>query len=146
MSSASRYKTCARRPFDIDAWVLMPDRLHCIWTLPQGDTDYAMRWALIKRAASRFSDPDLRARGPVSESRRKHRDAAIWQRRFYAHQITGDLDFERHVDDIHFNPVRHGYAERAAAWQFSTFHRYVRAGILAPDRGGTAEIRQMQLE
>jgi putative transposase len=136
----------ARRPFDIDAWVLMPDHLHCIWTLPEGDTDYSTRWALIKRAVSRFSDPGLRAPGPVSESRRKHRDVAIWQRRFYEHQIADEVDFERHVDYVHFNPVRHGHAASAAAWPFSTFHRYVQAGMLAADWGGSAETQQMHLE
>ena len=136
----------AKRPFEIDAWVLMPDHLHCIWTLPEGDTDYSTRWAQIKRTVSRFCDTDIRARHPVSESRRKHRDSVIWQRRFYEHAIRDELDFERHVDYVHFNPVRHGHAESAAAWPFSTFHRYVRAGVLPADWGGTTEARQMHLE
>jgi putative transposase len=135
-----------RRPFTIDAWVLMPDHLHCIWTLPEGDTDYSTRWAQIKRTVSRFCGDDVRFHHPVSESRIKHRDSVIWQRRFYEHQIADERDFERHVDYVHFNPVRHGHAESAAAWPFSTFHRYVKSGVLAPDWGGTAEVGQMHLE
>jgi putative transposase len=136
----------ARRPFDIDAWVLMPDHLHCIWTLPEGDADYSMRWAQIKRTVSRFCGPDMRTRHPVSKSRRKHRDSVIWQRRFYEHQIVDEGDYERHVDYVHFNPVRHGHAESVGAWPFSTFHRYVRAGILAADWGGSTQTGQMHLE
>jgi putative transposase len=136
----------ARRPFDIDAWVLMPDHLHCMWTLPEGDADYSTRWAQIKRTVSRFCGPDMQVRHPVSESRRKHRDSVIWQRRFYEHQIVDEDDFERHVDYVHFNPVRHGHADRAAAWPFSTFHRYVRAGTLPADWGGSTQVEGMHLE
>ena len=74
------------------------------------------------------------------------RDSAIWQRRFYEHQIVDERDFQNHVDYVHFNPVRHGHADSVAAWPFSTFHRYVPAGILPADWGGTAEARQMRLE
>lgn len=136
----------ARRPFDIDAWVLMPDHLHCIWTLPEGDADYSTRWAQIKRTVSRFCDVDVRTRHPVSESRRKHRDSVIWQRRFYEHQIRDERDFERHVDYVHFNPVRHGHAESAAAWPFSTFHRYVRDGVYAGDWAGGRDISVLEWE
>jgi putative transposase len=136
----------ARRPFAIDAWVLMPDHLHCVWTLPQGDTDYSTRWAQIKRTVSRFCDPDMHVPRPTTESRRKHRDSVIWQRRFYEHQIVDERDFARHVDYVHFNPVRHGCVASAAAWPFSTFHRYVRAGILSADWGGSMQAAEMDLE
>jgi putative transposase len=94
------------RPFDIDAWVLMPDHLHCIWTLPEGDVDYPTRWALIKNAVSRFAG--VSTISADTTSRIKHRDSAIWQRRFYEHEIRDERDFERHMDHVHFNPVRHG--------------------------------------
>jgi putative transposase len=124
------------RPFSIDGWVLMPDHLHCIWTLPEGDIDFSTRWLLIKRSVSRFSkpvalDPELR-----SHSARRHRESTIWQRRFWEHQIRDELDFERHLDYIHFNPVKHGYVQRAVDWPFSTIHRYVREGVYASDWGG----------
>ena len=135
-----------KRPFHIDAWVLMPDHMHCIWTLPDNDVDYSTRWALIKNSVSRFAGLPVGSASPPSASRIKHRDAAMWQRRFYEHQIRDERDFEAHMDYVHFNPVRHGHAESAAAWPFSTFHRYVREGVYAPDWGGTQPARSMWLE
>lgn len=135
-----------QRPFEINAWVLMPDHLHCVWTLPDGDTDYSTRWAQIKRSVSRFCNADMKLPPAVSELRRKHRDSTIWQRRFFEHQIVDEDDFARHVDYVHFNPVRHGHAESVAAWPFSTFHRYVRAGILPEDWGGSRSVQTMYLE
>ena len=134
------------RPFVINAWVLMPDHLHCIWTLPADDVDYSTRWNLIKRSVSRFVDVSMHAQVAVSASRIKHRDSTIWQRRFHEHEIRDERDFENHMDYAHFNPVRHGYAESAAAWPFSTFHRYVREGVYPVDWGGTVEVERMQLE
>jgi putative transposase len=124
------------RPFSVEGWVLMPDHLHCIWTLPEGDTDFSMRWSLIKRSVSRFSpdvvlDPNLR-----NASARKHRESTIWQRRFWEHLIRDDADFERHLDYIHYNPVRHGYVTRPVDWPYSTIHRYVRDGVYPVDWGG----------
>jgi putative transposase len=58
------------------------------------------------------------------------------QRRFWEHQIRDEADFVRHVDYIHWNPVKHGYVRRAAEWPYSTFHRYVRSGVYAEDWGG----------
>ncbi|HWJ94766.1 MAG TPA: transposase [Telluria sp.] len=136
----------AARPFGIDAWVLMPDHLHCIWTMPEGDHDYSTRWAQIKRSVSRFADCTLQFERPVSASRHKHRDGTLWQRRFYEHQIRDERDFERHADYIHFNPVRHGYASSAAEWPFSTFRRYAKAGTYPLDWGGTVEAESMWLE
>ena len=135
-----------QRPFEIDAWVQMPDHLHCVWTLPEDDTDYSTRWAQIKRSVSRFCEEDMKLSHAVSESRRKHRDSTIWQRRFFEHQIVDEDDFARHVDYVHFKPVRHGLAESAAAWPFSTFHRYVRAGILPEDWAGARDAQTMDLE
>jgi putative transposase len=124
------------QPFSIDAWVLMPDHMHCVWTLPKGDVDFSTRWSLIKRSVSRFSpdvalDPRMR-----TNSGRKHRESTIWQRRFWEHQIRDELDFERHLDYIHFNPVKHGYVNRAVDWPYSTIHRYVRRGVYPVDWGG----------
>jgi len=127
------------RPFAINAWVLMPDHLHCVWTLPSGDSDFSMRWSLIKRSVSSFSpdvvlDPDVR-----NASARKHRESTIWQRRFWEHLIRDDADFERHLDYIHYNPVRHGYVTRAVDWPYSTIHRYVRDGVYPIDWAGGAD-------
>jgi putative transposase len=127
------------RPFSVDGWVLMPDHLHCIWTLPVGDSDFSTRWSLIKRSVSRFSldvalAPDLR-----NASTHKHRESTIWQRRFWEHLIRDDADFEQHLDYLHYNPVRHGYVTRAVDWPYSTIHRYVRDGVYPVDWAGGAD-------
>ena len=134
------------RPFSVDAWVLLPDHVHCIWTLPDGDGDYSTRWAQIKRSVSRdcravFHDP-----AQLSDSGRKHRESTIWQRRYWEHCIRDENDFERHVDYIHFNPVRHGYVERVSEWPYSTFHRYVRSGNYARDWAGGPELARFEWE
>ena len=121
------------RPFVIDAWVLLPDHLHCVWTLPDGDADFSTRWMMIKRAVSLACREDYRRADWVTASKLKHRESTSWQRRFWEHQIRDENDFARHVDYIHFNPVKHGYVQRAVDWPHSTFHRYVRDGVYAHD-------------
>jgi len=126
------------RPFTIDAWVLMPDHLHCIWTLPEGDSDFSTRWMMIKRMVSIATrDTTFRADW-VNSSKHKHRESTLWQRRFWEHAIRDDEDFGRHVDYIHWNPVKHGLVANAADWPYSTFHRFLNDGIYTRD-WGTAE-------
>lgn len=121
------------RPFEIDAWVLLPDHLHCIWTLPADDGDFSSRWMIIKRQVS-LACRDLYLRTDwLSPSRQKHRDSTIWQRRFWEHRIRDDADMERHCDCIHFNPVKHGHAACVGDWPHSTFHRFVRDEIYPTD-------------
>ncbi|MFN3791323.1 REP-associated tyrosine transposase [Massilia sp.] len=121
----------SRRPFTTNAMVLMPDHLHCIWTLPDGDNDFSSRWSQIKHHVSYSCSQQYSA--TLSKSRQRQRMAAIWQRRFWEHQIRDDLDMERHVDYIHFNPVKHGLVAAASEWPYSTFKRFVRDGIYAAD-------------
>jgi putative transposase len=129
----------ARRtlPFEIDAWVLLPDHLHCLWTLPLGDNNYSARWAIIKREVSRCCGNDVQEK--VSESMRKRGERGIWQRRFWEHLIRDESDLRRHADYIHWNPVKHGYVRRVVDWPYSTFHRYVRQGVYPSDWGGVTE-------
>jgi putative transposase len=113
-------------PFKIDAIVVLPDHLHAMWALPQGDADFATRWALIKAGFSRRLPKDER----ISESRRSKGERGIWQRRYWEHLVRDDDDFARHIDYIHFNPVKHGYVERVVDWPHSSFHRFVRDGVV----------------
>jgi putative transposase len=136
----------AARPFKIDGWVLMPDHMHCIWTLPDGDVNYPLRWAEIKRFVSTSLRDEFRDDRFLSKSRRRHRESMIWQRRFWEHAIRNEVDMERHLDYIHFNPVKHGYAQRVIDWPFSTFGKYVRAGIYPEDWGGSTAASDMDLE
>ena len=117
-------KVKARHPFHIDAMVVLPDHLHALWTLPEGDCDYPTRWMLIKAGFSR----QLPKGELPSESRRAKGERGIWQRRYWEHLIRDDRDFERHADYIHYNPVKHGYVKRVVDWPFSTFHREVKRG------------------
>jgi putative transposase len=105
-----------------------------IWTLPEGDSDYALRWRLIKTTFSR-SLPHGEHR---SESRTSKGERGIWQRRYWEHLIRDEADFARHVDYIHINPIKHGLVQRVVDWPHSSFHRYVRAGIFPPDWAGEA--------
>ncbi len=134
----------AKHPFAIDAMVVLPEHLHCLWTLPAGDDDYPLRWSLIKGAFTRsLPDTDKRPRasrrqfvvsaGATDSARREQ---AVWQRRYWEHRIRDDDDYARHCDYIHWNPVRHGLVERAADWPHSSFGRFVAAGFYPSDWGG----------
>jgi len=119
--------------FVIDAIVVLPDHLHVVMTLPQGDKNFPVRWQRIKR---RFTEAVVQAGAPVA--RYGNGEVALWQRRFWEHTIRDGRDFERHVDYIHFNPVKHGLASRVRDWPYSSFHRYVRDGLLPGDWAGDA--------
>jgi putative transposase len=126
-------------PFTIEAWVLLPDHLHTIWTLPENDDNFASRWAVIKRIVSKRCASLDGIKRQVSDSRGKRGESPIWQRRFWEHCIRDELDLERHLDYIHWNPVKHGYVKRVIDWPYSTFHRFVNNGIYPPDWGGMNE-------
>jgi putative transposase len=128
---AAMRETRGLYPFTIDAVVILPDHLHIVVTLPEGDADYTNRWRLIKR---RFTDAVIKSGTPVA--RHRNGEVALWQRRFWEHTIRDDGDFERHVDYVHFNPVRHGLVARVRDWPYSSFHDYVRRGLLTQDWGG----------
>lgn len=123
-------------PFKIEAWVLLPDHLHCIWTLPPDDVNYSFRWGMIKRLVSRACAKDYKRHDWINASKRKHRESTIWQRRYWEHQIRNEQDFARHVDYIHYNPVKHGICNRVMDWPYSTFHREVARGIYTEDWAG----------
>ena len=123
-----------RRPFETIAICILPDHLHAIWLLPDGDADFASRWSLFKSGFSRVL-PVAKSR---SASKTAKREKGIWQRRYWEHVIRNDADLERHVDYIHYNPVKHGLVSRVRDWPYSSFHRYVERGILPVDWGGDA--------
>ncbi|MEK6759262.1 MAG: transposase [Deltaproteobacteria bacterium] len=127
----------ARRPFEIKAWVLLPDHLHCIWELPEGDSDYSVRWGLIKKGFTKRIKGRIQTQLP-SPSRIKHREAAVWQRRFWEYRIRDEADLRNHYDYIHYNPVKHGFAGSPKDWMHSTFHRCVEAGLYPEDWGGSS--------
>jgi putative transposase len=124
------------RPFEVDAAVILPDHIHTVWTLPDGDSDFSTRWRLIKHLISirymqnkvgRLKPPavDYSADGGADKKSKQK----IWQQRFWEHQIRDDRDFAAHVDYIHYNPVKHGYVKSPRDWKYSSFHRYVKKGL-----------------
>ncbi len=125
-----------RQPFHIDAWVVLPDHLHCLWTLPPGDADYSRRWKAIKTAFVKAVPRDEW----LSEVRRANRERGIWQRRFWEHTIRDDRDYAAHMDYISFNPVKHGWVGQVGDWPYSSFHRHMQAGVYPVDWGGGIEI------
>jgi putative transposase len=123
--------TQQERPFTIDAIVVLPDHLHAIFTLPQDDFDFAGCWRRIK---GHFST-SLLAAGTAIRCR-ANGELALWQRRYWEHTIRDENDFARHADYVHYNPVKYGLVKRVRDWPHSSFHLYVRRGILPGDWGG----------
>lgn len=123
--------TRRERPFAIDAVVVLPEHLHAIFTLPPDDSDFSGRWRRIK---AHFTREVVAAGAPIN--RRSNGEHALWQRRFWEHTIRYETDFARHVDYIHFNPIKHGLVSRVRDWPYSSFHRYVRQGLLPEDWAG----------
>jgi putative transposase len=122
-------------PFEIDAFILLPEHLHCIWTLPDGDADFSTRWRLIKTFVIKHCEDKLALEYPISKSRQKRQESNLWQRRFWEHLIRDDEDFQAHCNYIHYNPVKHGLCDSPKDWQFSSFHRFVKQGIYPEDWG-----------
>ena len=120
----------SERPFHIDAAVVLPDHLHAVINLPDGDTNYPQLWRSIKARFTR----DLRKTGVELRTRDKT-GYVLWQRRFWEHAIRDQTDLHRHVDCIHFNPVKHGHTAAPRDWPHSSLRRHVRDGVFAPDWG-----------
>jgi putative transposase len=115
-----------KRPFQIDAWVVLPDHLHCVWTLPTGDDDFTVRWRLIKQDFSRGL-PATEHRSAVRVARGER---GIWQRRFWEHTIRDEADYAAHIDYVHINPVKHGYVKRVVDWPYRHFTVMLSVGYI----------------
>lgn len=107
------------RPFRIRAMVVLPDHLHCVWTLPEDDGDFAGRWRMIKLRVARAAG----MRG-------------FWEPEVRSRVLDGAAQLARHVDLIHYDPVRHDLVRRAGDWPYSSFGRFAAAGVYPPDWRG----------
>ena len=151
-----------RRPFQIDAWVVLPDHMHAVWSLPADDANVSDRWGAIKARFSKFvrlkhAEAGSRRPGfspakslptelPVVRSgryaglkpglRENKRECAIWQRRFWDHHIRDEADYAAHVRYCWINPVKHGLVVRPTDWPFSSIHRDIRLGLVDPECSG----------
>ncbi|WP_434222126.1 REP-associated tyrosine transposase [Limnospira platensis CENA597] len=121
-------------PFSLDAIALLPDHFHCIWTLPEGDKNYPMRWRYLKSFVTRSCSHKLKLSTEVTLSRHKRKESNLW-RRYWEHLIKDEEDFENCCDYIHYNPVKHGLCESRKDWKFSSFHRLVKQGVYSVDWG-----------
>ncbi len=131
-----------RRPFTIDAIVVLPDHLHCLWTLPPGDSDFPARWHDIK---ARFSVRIPKGER-LSNRRQRKGERGIWQRRYWEHGIRDHRDYERHFDYIHYNPMKHGHVQLVSDWPYSSFHRCVRQGLYPLDWAASDDVRGLSME
>jgi len=131
-------RAMAKHPFRIDAIVILPDHLHSVWRLPEGDADFSLRWRLVKHY--------LAAGVPAATNRRGEK--LVWQRRFWEHAIRDEEDWRNHIDYIHYNPVKHGHARRPGDWAWSSFARAERRGWYPPGWGALSPVnlRGMELE
>jgi putative transposase len=125
-----------RYPFHIDAIVIMPDHLHAVWTLPEGDSDFSIRWRLIKTRFAKMLPRTER----LSAVRQARHERGIWQRRFWEHLIRDEADYARHVEYCYINPLKHRIVSRVRDWPHSSFHRDVQDGIFARDWAGDVEM------
>ena len=122
------FRLClSRYPFEIEAIVVLPDHLHTVWRLPEGDANFSKRWMVIKRKFSAGLPSRV-----VSDSKTNKREKGVWQRRFWEHCIRDENDWRQHVDYIHFNPVKHGYVSAPQDWLYSSFNQAVSKGWYEP--------------
>ena len=127
------------RPFCVDAFVLLPDHLHCVWTLPYGDSDFSTRWNQIK---GRFTRQWLSAGGAeadTSTSKLSKRERGVWQRRLFEHTCRDETDLRRCIDYLHINPLKHNLVQHVVDWPWSSFHRYVQLGEYSLEWGNSDE-------
>ncbi len=128
-------RTKNSRPFRTHGWVVLPDHIHTIWTLPKHDSDFSGRWRVIKKSFTRSC-----------KSRHKGLKVPFWQNRFWEHAIRGEADLEDHLNYIHINPLKHGYVQQVKDWPYSSFHHYVEKGFYPHDWGGVKELDDSAIE
>jgi putative transposase len=122
-------------PFKIDAYCILPDHIHFIWSLPENDNNYSMRISQIKRRFTNEYSKRFEISNEKNESRKKRKESIIWQRRFWEHWIRDENDLNHHIDYVHYNPVKHGLVSRAQDWKNSSFHEFVEMGYYDRDWG-----------
>lgn len=135
-------QTRIEHPFAMPGFVVLPEHLHCLWSLPTGDDDFPTRWRLIKSRFTRLLPLGERR----SRSRQRKNERGIWQRRFWEHLVRDDADFQRCLEYIHYNPVKHGHAERAMDWPHSSFRHWVRRGVYPIDWAAPVEVETLGWE
>ncbi len=130
--------------FEMIAYCVLTDHVHFLWQMPEQESDYAMRIGLIKRRFSKKYSPLYGETLQRTESQLKRRELTIWQRRFWEHFIRDEIDLGRHIEYIHYNPIKHGLLKRTVDWDCSSFHDYVSDGVYDSDWGISYEMDEQQ--
>ena len=133
-------------PFETLAICIIPDHIHCIWKLPEGDSDYSTRWNRIKGLFSKHYLNEVGGLEDLTSLQTKRREAGIWQRRFWEHTIFDEDDLDAHLDYIHYNPVKHGFVDKPADWKWSSIHRFIAKGFYGQDWVGGDEGKYKMLD
>jgi putative transposase len=135
----------SRHPFESVAACILPDHIHAIWTLPEGDDDYPMRWKEIKRLLTQEYKRENVDGMPRTKSQQTQGEATLWHRRYWEHTICDQDDLNAHIDYVHINPLKHGLVSMVKDWPWSSFHRYVKAGVYPDDWGGKPDMKLMDV-
>jgi len=122
-------------PFNLVAYCILPDHIHLLWDLPDGDDNFSLRISEIKKRFSKHFIAEYGNQNSISTTQRKRGETGIWQRRFWEHYIRDEEDLNRHIDYIHYNPVKHGLVNRAYDWHSSSFSEYIMKGYYGDDWG-----------
>jgi len=123
----------SRKPFHVDAWVVLPDHAHAIWTLPPGDHDCATRWRAVKIAFSKALHKACLPLDGLAKSRLGGSgDGGIWERHYRDYRVGDDAEYGALIDYVHSDPMRHGFCQRPSDWQWSSLHRFLAAGFTPP--------------
>jgi len=142
--SINRIKTY--HPFIIRAYCILPDHIHFIWSLPKNDNDYSKHISQIKRRFTNEYSKRFELSIMKSESRKERKESTLWQRRFWEHWIRNENDLNRHIDYIHYNPVKHGLVNRVKDWKHSSFYEFVDMGCYDSDWGENYQIDQEKFQ
>ncbi|MEO1339984.1 MAG: transposase [Cyanobacteria bacterium J06635_13] len=130
---AATAKIKAEKPFEIIAAAVLPDQIHFLWQLPPNDSNYSQRISRLKVIFTRAYKKQNGSCDHIPASRLKHRESNVWQRRFWEHIIRDEADFQKHLDYIHYNPVKHGLVSCPHFWSYSSFDKWVKRDRYTPD-------------
>jgi len=108
--------------YKIIACVILPEHLHII-LYPENIKEYPKIISSIKHYFSANLDIKM---VELSASKIKKREKGIWLRRYIEHTIVSEDDLNKHINYIHYNPVKHGYAKNVKDWEYSSFHKFVK--------------------
>ncbi len=124
-----------RAPFELVAIALLPDHLHAVWTLPDGDANFTLRWQRIKEGFTRRYLVGGGTEAEITGARSQRRERGVWQPRFWEHTVRDEDDFDRCLTYVHYNPVKHGLADAPGEYPWSSFQKFVDRGWYEPTWG-----------